>query len=410
MTRRSGDDLLVRRASRGLVLQSAGLVAAAMLLLIALVTTLVVRGQQSAADELLRDTAATADDLGDPPSGSWIVFATPREVASSPGLPADLVPVLRRLRSMPTRPIRLETVDIRDGASFRVATQQQPGRVVQVALDLQPQLQDRERLFRAMGVAALLSLLVAIGLGVLLSRRAVRPLAQALRLQRTFVADASHELRTPLTLLSTRMQVLDRTLQRDFSDAQVQRDSRGVVADVQRLGEVVEDLLVAADPRRDTLDEIVDLAEVVAGVASSARAHAGAVGVEVTSSFEEAPCAVRGSATALRRAVLALVDNAIDHTPEGGQICVLVRRKGRDVLVRVSDTGPGIAPEAVAGLLQRFHSGGQRAGRAHYGLGLALTHDVADRHGGQLRVVPSASGATFELLLPAARVRPPAEH
>ena len=51
-------------------------------------------------------------------------------------------------------------------------------------------------------------------------------------------------------------------------------------------------------------------------------------------------------------------------------------------------------------VLRRFHSGGQRSGRAHYGLGLALTHDVANRHGGQLRLVAADVGAAFELVLP----------
>ena len=96
--------------------------------------------------------------------------------------------------------------------------------------------------------------------------------------------------------------------------------------------------------------------------------------------------------TALRRAVLALVDNAIDHTPDGGEVRVAVRRAGRDVVLVVSDTGPGIRPEDAERVLRRFDSGGHRSGRAHYGLGLALTHDVANRHGGQLRLVRSDVG------------------
>jgi signal transduction histidine kinase len=70
------------------------------------------------------------------------------------------------------------------------------------------------------------------------------------------------------------------------------------------------------------------------------------------------------------------------------------------VTVAVSDTGPGVAPDQVEHILRRFHSGGHRAGRTHYGLGLALTHDVANRHGGALRLLPSDVGATFELSLP----------
>lgn len=110
-----------------------------------------------------------------------------------------------------------------------------------------------------------------------------------------------------------------------------------------------------------------------------------------------------GSAPALRRALLSLVDNAVDHTPAGGSVTVSCRRVRRTVVVAVSDTGPGISPDSAAHVLRRFHSGGQRSGRAHYGLGLALTRDVADRHGGQLRLADSDTGATFELVLPLLR-------
>lgn len=403
MRRPLGDELLVRRATRGLALQAAGLVASAMLLLVGLVTFVVVRGQDSSTDTLLQTTAATADDVGDPPSGAWIVLTRGTRVVASPGLPGDVAAPLARLRGEASSSPSLRTLSVDDASAYRVVTRARSGQTVQVVFDLLPQRQERHRLFTAMGAAAALSLLVATGLGVLLGRRAVRPLAQALMLQRTFVADASHELRTPLTLLSTRAQLLDRELRSGTRDAQVLTDSSGVLADVQRLGEVVEDLLVAADPRRDDQHAPVDLGQLVAGVVASATAHAGEAGVTLAVTLSDPPRAlsVLGSATALRRAVLALVDNAIDHTPTAGRVQLTVRPHRRTVIVTVSDTGPGIAPEAAERVLHRFHSGGQRAGRAHYGLGLALTHDVANRHGGQLRYEASETGTTFELVLPA---------
>jgi signal transduction histidine kinase len=241
--------------------------------------------------------------------------------------------------------------------------------------------------------------------GVLLGRRAVRPLADALELQRTFVADASHELRTPLTLLSTRAQVLDHAVQRSELSDQVRTDSAGVVSDVQRLGDVLEDLLLAADPAGQQPVDPVNVADLVRAAADSAQAHAERAGVTLTahadSRTDPAATRVLGAAVALRRAVLALVDNAIDHTPAGGTVTVTVQRRRSEVVVLVSDTGPGIDPAAAKQILRRFHSGGQRSGRAHYGLGLALSHDVANRHGGQLRLIDSPTGATFALSLPA---------
>ncbi|MDT7539584.1 MAG: two-component system, OmpR family, sensor kinase [Actinomycetota bacterium] len=375
-----------------------------MLLLVAMVTFVVVRGQQSAADNLLRTTAASADDVGDPPPGAWLVLVRGGVVSSSPGLPTKVAPLVAELRSGAGSRVQIQDIDVDDGGAYRVATQRRSQQLVQVVLDLRREQSDRARLLKTMGAAGGLALVVAAALGALLGRRAVRPLVEALELQRTFVADASHELRTPLTLLSTRAQLVNEAVQRGHLDDDVLADSAGIVADVHRLGEVLEDLLVAADPAGQAPAEVVELAELVTGAVDSARAHAEQAGVTLAAHVSPAPerTQVRGASAALRRAVLSLVDNAIDHTPTHGAVTVRVERRGGDVVITVSDSGPGIEPAAAKQILQRFHSGGQRAGRAHYGLGLALSHDVANRHGGRLRLLDSAIGATFELTVPAA--------
>jgi signal transduction histidine kinase len=384
----------------------AALVAVVMLSLIALVTVLVVREQQRETDTLLRATAETADDVEDPPSGSWLVLVTSAGTRVSHGLPVDLQPELVEAREhLTVGTTHLRTLRRGDDAAYRLLTVRERERTVQVVADLAPQHRERDVLLRTMGLAALASLALAAAVGAVLGRRAVRPLAEALMLQRAFVADASHELRTPLTLLSTRAQLLHRSLAAARTSRQVRDDAAGVVEDVQRLGEVVEDLLVAADPRADDERVDVDVAEVAAQVVASAGAHAEAAGVRLVVAAAE-PAVVLGAPAALRRALVSLVDNAVDHTPSGGEVRVEVRPRRTEVVVRVADSGPGVRPDQQRHVLTRFHSGGHRAGRTHYGLGLALTHDVANRHGGQLRLVPSASGAVFELVLPLAPRKP----
>lgn len=399
-SRRIGDEVLVRRAGRGVAVQAAGLVALAMLLLIALVTVVVVRGQTGAADDLLRSAVATADDVGDPPAGAWLVMTGPSGTTSSPGLPEELLPELAALRTHATAQVRLSTVKNDDG-EYRIASGLVKDRPVQAVLNLATAHKERARLLQAMGLATVLALLLAGLLGVLIGRRAVRPLAQALTLQRAFVADAGHELRTPLTLLSTRAQVLERALRRTGAEDQLLDDAAGVVGDARRLAEVVDDLLAAADPRGAEDYEPVDLARVAEDIAAAAAAHAEQAGVRLRWTAEAGTTVASGSPSAVRRATMALVDNAIDHTPRDGDVLIAVRRHGGDVILAVSDTGPGIGPEAAQRVLRRFDSSGQRAGRKHYGLGLALAHDVANRLGGQLRLVPSDIGATFELVVPA---------
>ncbi|MCU1596129.1 MAG: sensor histidine kinase [Frankiales bacterium] len=380
-----------------------------MLLLVVLVTVIVVRGQTASANALLRTTAATADDVGDPPAGTWLALTGSNGTTASPGLPNDLNGSLARLRRTAVSHVILTEVRTADGDEFRVATLRRTRGTVQVVQDLAAEHAERNRLLKAMAVASALALTFALLLGLLLARRAVRPFARALALQRAFVADASHELRTPLTLLSTRAQLLDAAVQSSSLPDQVRADSTAVVSDVHLLGEVLEDLLVAADPRPEPALTPVGLDTVARDGVASALAHAQTAGVELrfadAARSEAGELHVRAAAAALRRAILALIDNAIDHTPPGGQVIVSCRRTRQTVVLAVSDTGPGVDPAKAPDLFRRFHSGGQRAGRAHYGLGLALTHDVANRLGGQLRLAESRVGATFELVLPAADSR-----
>jgi signal transduction histidine kinase len=311
----------------------------------------------------------------------------------SPGLPDGLASVLSAHRGTD----ELSTIDA-DGREFRLLTVRRGEDLTQVVLDLRTQHEERDRLLRVMGGAAAASLAVAASLGVLIGRAAVRPLASALGLQRTFVADASHELRTPLALLSTRVQLLERQLPRDVPE-QVRQDVSGVRADVQRMADVVEDLLVAAAPDDDRERTRLDLRQLVREALASSEAQAAAKGVDIRQQ-DDGELLVEVVEPALRRAVLALVDNALDHTPKGGSITLSTAHEAGDAVLRVADTGPGLTSEAASHVFERFHSGGHRAGRTHYGLGLTLTHEVVLRHGGRMALVPAESGAVFEIRLP----------
>jgi signal transduction histidine kinase len=141
-------------------------------------------------------------------------------------------------------------------------------------------------------------------------------------------------------------------------------------------------------------------------VVASAEAHAALTALRLVVRTDGAGTyPVLGSETSLRRALLALLDNAIGHSPEGGTVTVALERGRSDIRISVTDEGPGIPSADAQRIFRRFSSGGQRAGRVHYGLGLALTHDVADRHGGHLRVADVPRGARFDLVLPLATRR-----
>ena len=386
------DEAFIRRRARRVAVQVAAVVAVAMLVVLALAAFLVVRDQQSTTDRLLTSTARNADDVSDPPAGAWLVLRRPGAELTSEGLPSA---VRTALSSRDAAGFR--TLETSEGP-FRVLTVHRQQQTVQVVYDLAPDRASRRRMLSAMGVAATGSLLVAAMVGVVIGRRAVRPLAEALSLQRSFVADASHELRTPLTLLITRVQVLERSLPADATE-QLRHDIAGVRSDVHRLDAVVDDLLVAANEERDEERERVDLRAVVEEAVASATPHASERGITVVNE-DHGEAVAEVTVAAIRRALLSLIDNAVDHTPEGGQVTVSTVAGRKDVTLTVSDTGPGLSAEEAAHVFDRFRSGGHRAGRAHYGLGLALTHEVVLRHGGRLSVVPSDRGAVFELVLP----------
>jgi two-component system OmpR family sensor kinase len=397
------DARLLRATARRTALQAAGLVAVVILVLVGITALLAVRDQQQEEEQQLTVAARQADDVRDPPPGVWLVLARAGHVDATPGIPPALLDALARLRdpSPPPGQERLAVLPV--GQGYRVVTRAAPlggSAVVQAALSETTGARERQRIGAVVAITGLAGLLLAGLAGLALGHRAVRPLGEALAVQRRFVADASHELRTPLTLLSTRAQVLERALTRSGAPERVVDDAHGVVEDARRLADALDDLLLAASPVRDQPEQETDLAVLASEVVESAQAHARATGVVLTAVGD--PISVRCAPGAVRRALLALVDNAVTHSPPGGTVTVETRAAHRSAVIAVHDAGYGIDPQQAATIFDRFASGGQRSGPRHYGLGLALAREVADRHDGELRLARRAGpGTTFELVLPA---------
>lgn len=399
------DLALLNRTARRLGLQASGLVAVVVIAVAVVVGLLVVHQQRNSDEVLLRHAAAVADDATDPPAGMWLTLVDHGEYAATPGLPASL-PYLPDLRAVEAGHGPVERRLTVDGVHVEILTQGRSGGAVQAVLNLRSQDELATHVAQALALVGVAGLLLAAAIGSFLARRAVAPLATALARQREFVADASHELRTPLTLLSTRAQLLQRRLADGGEPHSAAVDAQGVVDDTRRLADIVDDLLLAADTRPDRDRAVTDLGALCAHVLDSATPLAHARGV--TLQLDPQPVAAVVNATAVRRAVLALVDNAIHHTPSGGQVTVEVGVTQRFAQITISDTGPGLDPAQAEQWFRRFASGSQRRSRRGYGLGLALVRDVAARHGGEIRVLeaPDGIGARFRLQLPTGLSRP----
>jgi two-component system, OmpR family, sensor kinase len=339
-----------------------------------------------------------------------VAVVTPAGRSVSPAMP-DGFPDERQLAAT-TRDGRVRQVDVvLGGDQYTVRTAKVGDRVTQAVLDRHEGEEERGRILTALLTAGSVGVLLAALVAAWMARRTVRPMADTIAMQRRFVADASHELRTPLTLLSTRAQLLARRVHSDPGPSgQLVSDLDGVLADTKVLTEILDDLLVAADTRT-VAKEPLDLVRIAEQCIAAAGASADEDGVALVLSTSSTTALVEGSPASLRRAVTALVDNAVDHA--ASEVRVTVGQVGREVVLTVSDDGPGVPSEEAPRLFERFTSsraeGPVPRGRRHYGLGLALVADVAAAHDGQVSAgarQDGSPGARFTLTLPALAAGP----
>ena len=251
------------------------------------------------------------------------------------------------------------------------------------------------------GVGGFSILLAGVAAWVI-ARRAVQPIADAARVQRTFVADASHELRTPLTVLHARVQRLQRMTPADDPRRPVVDELRG---DTRVLIDIVNDLLDAAAGTTEpggTADLHHALATVRRDMAVLAAERQVELDVRTDPGTEDTDTVVALSETQLHRCLVALTDNAIGHTRRSGHVRVDATVTGASVVIRVTDDGPGITGIAPARVFDRFaHGSGASATRTSHGIGLALVRDVAVRAGGDVAVERTGpDGSVFALRLP----------
>ncbi|KAA9111142.1 sensor histidine kinase [Microbacterium rhizomatis] len=258
---------------------------------------------------------------------------------------------------------------------------------------------------RVVPVVIVLGIIGVVLLGVVAwfaARRSVRPLAEALTLQRNFVSDASHELRTPLTALTSRIQILQRRHARDEPIDETILDLRRNAA---QMDDVLTDLLLSAEADSAPVGEAADPAECAATAARSLQPIAAdrSVVIDVAPAKGTAGAGATAMipAVTLTRLCVALIDNAIQHAPTGSAIEVTVARADHRVEIRVSDRGGGIRPEDLERIFERFARSGETGRRRGFGLGLSLVREVATRYHGSIAVEQtSAEGTTFLLTLP----------
>ncbi len=423
----ANDRALLRRVRRNLVLWSSG---TTLLILVALAVALYVAAagslSRSGVEQLDARMAAIKGDQPDPDDSSRYGFtfggggsgtyalildtkgdpvAGSRDDLQPSGLPygPGLLAAAADGRDVETTVIANTPVRV---LTEKVAIAGRGTYTVQVVQDRTTEQQTLQVILAVLLVGGLLVLVVSFGFGTIYARQALVPIREslasqrtALRRQREFAADASHELRTPLTVIRSSIEYLER--HRDEPVSQVGTALEDIDDEVRHMTSMVEDLLMLArsDSGAVALEHIpVDLGDVAADGSSALGKSATMRGVRVE--VDPQPAIVDGDPARLRQLVMILVDNAIRHSPTDGRVGVAVRAEGGGASLVVEDDGPGIRPEDLPHVFERFYRAPGAPGGGT-GLGLAIARWIVDRHGGRIEATNrTVGGARFVVRLP----------
>jgi two-component system, OmpR family, sensor histidine kinase MprB len=215
--------------------------------------------------------------------------------------------------------------------------------------------------------------------------------------QAQLVSDAGHELRTPLTSLRTNIEVLMRT--RDLPPADRDELLADVDAQLQELATMVGDLVDLArdEERREVEPELVAFDQLVGHAVERAKRRA--MSLHFTVSLQ--PGYVRAQPGLLERGVVNILDNAAKWSPSGGEVGVRLWTEQGNWHFVVTDQGPGIPPEDLPRIFDRFYRAASARSMPGSGLGLAIVKRVVTAHGGTVDVAcPPTGGTRVEIVLP----------
>lgn len=236
-----------------------------------------------------------------------------------------------------------------------------------------------------------------------LAGRTLQPIEKVMEEQKRFVADASHELGTPLTAIKTSIEVALRDKKMSIKEAK--KVLKENLEEVDSLHSLSKNLLSLAQPQKGTNNfvfEQIDIAEVIKSAYKKIAPLAKKKDINIK--LKTASHILEADRRSLKEMVTIFLDNTVKYTPQGGKVTVTTKSDSKNVLIKIKDTGIGIAKGDLPHIFDRFYRVDQSRSKAKvagFGLGLSLAKRIIEVHKGKVEVSSVVGkGTTFSIKLP----------
>jgi signal transduction histidine kinase len=299
----------------------------------------------------------------------------------------------------------LRTITMNSGARVRLLTYP-TGLDSPAVLQVGRQLSDQDRVLNQYLTGLVILGFIASFLLALISwwlaGRSLSPAQKAWDQQQNFVSNASHELRTPLTLMRATAEIGLRA----HPSREQEKILQDIVDETDYMNHLVDDLLLLSrlDAHRLQLAiDVIPVSELIAETVRQMEKLGLEKGITLTTAVLKGN--ILGDSARVRQVLLILIDNALRFTPENGIIHISTQPSGKFIEIVVADNGPGITPEHLAHLFERFYQVRTNAandGRSN-GLGLSIAKALIEAQNGTIRIESTpGKGTHVHLLLPIA--------
>ena len=291
-----------------------------------------------------------------------------------------------------------EDVGILEDYSLRYLRTRSPGEATLVFTDISGERLTMRNLRLTCAAIGVLSVALFLAVSTLLARWAVRPVEQAWAEQRQFVADASHELKTPLTVILTNAELMQTDPDPQYA--------RSVLTMSRRMRTLVESLLelarVDGGAARAVFEE-TDLSGLLEDELLPFEPVYFERGLTLQSEISE-DIRVSGSPRHLRQVVSTLLDNAMNHSPEGSTVSLCLTRQGGSALLTAANPAPPMSREECQRIFRRFYRSDPARSGGGYGLGLPIAQGIVTDHGGRIWAESQDGELVFSVLLPLKKI------